>query len=116
MSDLDSFFAKKDKKKGKTGKKFATTEEVAKKLEDITIKNKDKSKKDKVQSNNPDDSDNINEVRITRVLRGFLFLLPQFLFLVIPTYYIIFSKIRGFNPPKGTYFQTIHRFLHYLPS
>lgn len=61
MSDLDSFFAKKDKKKGKTGKKFATTEEVAKKLEDITIKNKDKSKKDKVQSNNPDDSDNINE-------------------------------------------------------
>ncbi|KAL1455248.1 hypothetical protein WDU94_009357 [Cyamophila willieti] len=60
MSDLDSFFAKKDKKKGKTGKKFATTEEVAKKLEDITLK-KDKVKKDKPQSINPDDNSNGNE-------------------------------------------------------
>jgi len=33
MSDLDSFFAKKDKKKGKKGKKFTTTEEIAKRLE-----------------------------------------------------------------------------------
>lgn len=61
MSDLDSFFAKKDKKKGKAGKKFATTEEIAKKLEDITLK-KDKVKKDKPQSINPDDTNNGNEV------------------------------------------------------
>ncbi|KAI5699686.1 hypothetical protein M8J75_006954 [Diaphorina citri] len=60
MSDLDSFFAKKDKKKGKAGKKFATTEEIAKKLEDITLK-KDKVKKDKPQSINPDDTNNGNE-------------------------------------------------------
>ena len=33
MADLDDFFAKKDRKKSKS-KKFATTEEVAKKLED----------------------------------------------------------------------------------
>lgn len=34
MADLDDFFAKKDRKKSKGTKKFATTEEVAKKLED----------------------------------------------------------------------------------
>lgn len=33
MADLDDFFAKKDRKKAK-GKKFATTDEVAKKLEE----------------------------------------------------------------------------------
>lgn len=33
MADLDDFFAKKDKKKPK-GKKFTTTEEIAKKLEE----------------------------------------------------------------------------------
>ncbi|CAG9860735.1 unnamed protein product [Phyllotreta striolata] len=33
MADLDDFFAKKDRKKSKSTKKFATTEEVAKKLE-----------------------------------------------------------------------------------
>lgn len=60
MSDLDSFFAKKDKKKGKAGKKFTTTEEIAKKLEDITIK-KDKVKKDKPLSTNPDEITNGNE-------------------------------------------------------
>lgn len=35
MADLDDFFAKKDRKKSK-GRKFATTEEVAKKLEDTS--------------------------------------------------------------------------------
>lgn len=34
MADLDDFFAKKDKKKSKNVKKFATTEELSKKLED----------------------------------------------------------------------------------
>lgn len=33
MADLDDFFAKKDRKKAK-GKKFTTTEEIAKKLEE----------------------------------------------------------------------------------
>lgn len=42
MTDLDDFFAKKDRKKSK-GKKYATSEEVAKKLEDKdTIKKVDK--------------------------------------------------------------------------
>jgi len=42
MADLDDFFAKKDKKKSK-GKKFATTDELAKKLEE---KKPDKPKKE----------------------------------------------------------------------
>lgn len=33
MADLDDFFAKKDRKKSK-GKKFSTTDEIAKKLEE----------------------------------------------------------------------------------
>ncbi|KAI4504745.1 hypothetical protein M0802_000295 [Mischocyttarus mexicanus] len=46
MADLDDFFAKKDRKKAK-GKKFTTTEEVAKKLEETgkrteKVKSKDK--------------------------------------------------------------------------
>lgn len=47
MSDLDDFFAKKDRKKLKNTKKFSTTEEVAKKLED-TSKKTDKVKKDRL--------------------------------------------------------------------
>lgn len=51
MADLDDFFAKKDRKKAK-GKKFATTDEIAKKLEE-TGKRLGKSKtKDKPM--NPD--------------------------------------------------------------
>ncbi|KAL1501669.1 hypothetical protein ABEB36_006959 [Hypothenemus hampei] len=46
MADLDDFFAKKDRKK-KTSKKFTTTEEVAKKLED-TAKKTEKLKKDRL--------------------------------------------------------------------
>ncbi|KAL0268342.1 UNVERIFIED_CONTAM: hypothetical protein PYX00_010319 [Menopon gallinae] len=45
MADLDDFFAKKDRKKSK-GKKFTTTEEIAKKLEE-TGKKSEKTKKDK---------------------------------------------------------------------
>uniref|UniRef100_A0A182YIA0 Uncharacterized protein n=1 Tax=Anopheles stephensi TaxID=30069 RepID=A0A182YIA0_ANOST len=37
MADLDDFFAKKDKKKGKA-KKFGTAEEIAKKLDDTSKK------------------------------------------------------------------------------
>lgn len=43
MADLDDFFAKKDRKKTKT-KKFATSDELAKKLEDTTKKNDTKRK------------------------------------------------------------------------
>lgn len=45
MADLDDFFAKKDRKKAK-GKKFTTTEEIAKKLEE-TGKRLGKKSKDK---------------------------------------------------------------------
>lgn len=44
MADLDDFFAKKDRKKSKSTKKFATTDEVAKKLED-SVKKPDKTGK-----------------------------------------------------------------------
>ncbi|XP_060526937.1 protein CDV3 homolog [Cylas formicarius] len=50
MADLDDFFAKKDRKKSKTSKKFATTDEVAKKLED-TVKKSEKQKKERVAEN-----------------------------------------------------------------
>ncbi|KAG5899876.1 hypothetical protein JTB14_012339 [Gonioctena quinquepunctata] len=46
MADLDDFFAKKDRKKSKSTKKFATTEEVAKKLED-NAKKTEKLKKER---------------------------------------------------------------------
>ena len=45
MADLDDFFAKKDRKKGKS-KKFTTTDEIAKKLEE-TGKKVEKPKKEK---------------------------------------------------------------------
>lgn len=47
MADLDDFFAKKDRKKNKSTKKFSTTEDVAKKLED-SAKKTEKVKKDRV--------------------------------------------------------------------
>lgn len=53
MSDLDDFFAKKDRKKSK-GKKFATADEIAKKLEENGKKN-EKPKKEKLPSSNPQD-------------------------------------------------------------
>lgn len=47
MADLDDFFAKKDRKKSKATKKFTTTEEVAKKLEDSAKKNEKPNKKER---------------------------------------------------------------------
>ncbi|XP_067003324.1 protein CDV3 homolog [Anabrus simplex] len=47
MADLDDFFAKKDRKKNKA-KKFATADEIAKKLEETG--KKDRSKKEKLTS------------------------------------------------------------------
>ncbi|CAK1593246.1 unnamed protein product [Parnassius mnemosyne] len=46
MADLDDFFAKKDRKKSKSVKKFATADELAKKLED-TKKSDVRPKKDR---------------------------------------------------------------------
>lgn len=43
MADLDDFFAKKDRKKTKSTKKFATPDELVKKLEDTTKKNEVKT-------------------------------------------------------------------------
>ncbi|XP_055547702.1 protein CDV3 homolog [Wyeomyia smithii] len=44
MADLDDFFAKKDRKKSKT-KKFATAEELAKRIEDTSKKNTEVNKR-----------------------------------------------------------------------
>ncbi|CAG9813781.1 unnamed protein product [Phaedon cochleariae] len=60
MADLDDFFAKKDRKKSKTTKKFATTEEVAKKLED-TARKTEKQKKERVPEGEVDSSAPIHE-------------------------------------------------------
>lgn len=47
MADLDDFFAKKDRKKSKSVKKFATTDEVAKKLDDPKQKSDVRPKKER---------------------------------------------------------------------
>lgn len=47
MADLDDFFAKKDRKKSKAVKKFATTDELAKKLEDTKQKSDVRPKKER---------------------------------------------------------------------
>lgn len=44
MADLDEFFAKKDRKKGKS-KKFVSSEELVKQLEQQTVKENEPSKK-----------------------------------------------------------------------
>lgn len=46
MADLDDFFAKKDRKKSKS-KKFATTDELAKKLDDTKQKSDVRPKKER---------------------------------------------------------------------
>lgn len=46
MADLDDFFAKKDRKKSKS-KKFATADELAKKLDDTKQKSDVRPKKDR---------------------------------------------------------------------
>ncbi|KAF7270588.1 protein CDV3 homolog [Rhynchophorus ferrugineus] len=57
MADLDDFFAKKDRKKNRSSKKFSTTEEVAKKL-DETAKKTEKQKKERV----PEGDENASQV------------------------------------------------------
>ncbi|XP_026741998.1 protein CDV3 homolog [Trichoplusia ni] len=47
MADLDDFFAKKDRKKSKAVKKFATTDELAKKLDDTKQKSDVRPKKER---------------------------------------------------------------------
>ncbi|XP_076180120.1 protein CDV3 homolog [Ptiloglossa arizonensis] len=60
MADLDDFFAKKDRKKAK-GKKFTTTDEIAKKLEE-TGKRLEKSKmKDKPVNPESEETQQIEE-------------------------------------------------------
>lgn len=56
MADLDDFFAKKDRKKAK-GKKFTTTDEIAKKLEE-TGKKMDKAKLKEKPQNSEGGDDN----------------------------------------------------------
>lgn len=59
MADLDDFFAKKDKKKPK-GKKFTTTEEVAKKLVETGKLVIEKPKLKEKSTNNPEDEGSEN--------------------------------------------------------
>lgn len=47
MADLDDFFAKKDRKKSKAVKKFATADELAKKLDDPKQKSDIRPKKER---------------------------------------------------------------------
>uniref|UniRef100_A0A6M2DLG1 Protein cdv3 log isoform x1 n=1 Tax=Xenopsylla cheopis TaxID=163159 RepID=A0A6M2DLG1_XENCH len=53
MGNLDDFFAKKDRKKSKTTKKFSTADEIAKKMEDSTKKSDTKSKKESEEPQTP---------------------------------------------------------------
>lgn len=61
MADLDDFFAKKDRKKAK-GKKFATTDEIAKKLEE-TGKRVEKPKPKEKPANPEGEESQHTEVR-----------------------------------------------------
>lgn len=58
MADLDDFFAKKDRKKTKA-KKFATPDELVKKLEDTTKKNEVKPRKEPQSSLQSTQSDGV---------------------------------------------------------
>jgi hypothetical protein len=64
MADLDDFFAKKDRKKAK-GKKFTTTDEVAKKLEE-TGKRLEKPKPKEKPANPEGEESQQTEVRRRR--------------------------------------------------
>lgn len=64
MADLDDFFAKKDRKKAK-GKKFTTTEEIAKKLEE-TGKRIEKPKP-KEKPTNPE-GEEVQQVEVNSLL------------------------------------------------
>lgn len=70
MADLDDFFAKKDRKKSKS-KKFATTEELARKSEDTSKKVETKPKKERpAPGADGEDVDNIEKVSKGRVRRN----------------------------------------------
>lgn len=62
MADLDDFFAKKDRKRNKNSKKFSTTEEVAKKLEDNAKKTEIKKKPER-----PVDGDEPNTPEVVSI-------------------------------------------------
>lgn len=68
MADLDDFFAKKDRKKAK-GKKFATTDEVAKKLEE-TGKRLEKPKLKEKPANPEGEESQHTEVRGEALAHG----------------------------------------------
>lgn len=68
MADLDDFFAKKDRKKNKSTKKFSTTEDVAKKLED-SAKKTEKVKKDRV----PEGEDSTIPAHVSEVYHVYFF-------------------------------------------
>ncbi|XP_014212004.1 protein CDV3 homolog [Copidosoma floridanum] len=57
MADLDDFFAKKDRKKAK-GKKFTTTDEIARKLEETGKKTLEKPKPKEKPENSEGNDDN----------------------------------------------------------
>lgn len=62
MADLDDFFAKKDRKKSKS-KKYATNEELAKKIEDTSKKIELKPKKENVILIEGDEANTGDQVR-----------------------------------------------------
>jgi hypothetical protein len=75
MADLDDFFAKKDRKKSK-GKKFTTTDEIAKKLEE-TGKKVEKTKKEKTtlssQASGQGEEEQGSQVQVSiRFIRNYL--------------------------------------------
>lgn len=81
MADLDDFFAKKDRKKSKTTKKFATADEIAKKLEDNAKKTSEKSKKDRAPAvAEGDESTTPVHVRVHIILNTFYY------------YHLVFNK------------------------
>lgn len=68
MADLDDFFAKKDRKKSKSAKKFGTPEELAKKLEDTSKKSEIKPKKDRLTQLNADTEDIVNQEPVSQFI------------------------------------------------
>lgn len=65
MADLDDFFAKKDRKKAK-GKKFTTTEEIAKKLEETGKKAEKPKPKEPIKPLNVEGSGDESQPRVVR--------------------------------------------------
>jgi hypothetical protein len=65
MADLDSFFAKKDKKKVK-GKKFTTTEEIARRLND-TEKKVASATKSEISKKLEESEDGLSTSKVTAV-------------------------------------------------